>query len=127
VTDSATLAKIGSIPRDFRAGLGSPAQLVARSGYRSVGPTLTAAELVEFLQADPTLVEDWYIWSQDKRTSTGWYLSLYPAGGSIGYVGRADPELRFASHVEACAEFIVRELASIDSDEPYRDREQPER
>jgi hypothetical protein len=121
VTDSATVARICSIPRDFRAGLGSAAQLVALSGYRGVRDMLTAAELVDYLQTPPTLVEDWHIWSQDKRTSDGWCLSFHSAGGSIGYVGRTDPEVQFPSHAEACAQFIVRELASIDSHDPHRD------
>jgi hypothetical protein len=122
VIDSLVLAKICSIPQDFRGGSLSPRQLVADSGYRDVRSTLTVGELAEYLGARPALIDDWYIWSQDKRTSEGWYLSLWSAGGCIGYVGRRDPELQFPSRAEACAQFIVRELATIDSHDPDRDR-----
>lgn len=122
LTDPGIVAAICTVPRDVRAGAGSPVHLVHRSGYRAVRDTITAAEIRQQLSNDPSLIDEWENWSLDKRTSEGWYLLLYGAGGRVGYLGRIDPEVFFPSRSEACAEFILREIASIDSHDRHRDR-----
>ena len=77
--------------------------------------TLERSEILEQLTRDPSLVEDWVSWSEDKRTSEGWYFLLRDYGGTVGYLGSSEPDLVFTSSAEACAEFILREVAGIDS------------
>ena len=92
--------------------------LVAETGYRDVRPQLSRQNVADHLARHPGLVLEWLRYSEDKRTSGGWYL-LHPSTGWI--VGRlAGPEqereLRFGSGPEACAEFILRELDSVAGD-----------
>jgi hypothetical protein len=92
--------------------------LVAAVGYEEVRPALTRQDLTEHLARHPGLVLEWLRYSEDKRTSGGWYL-LHPSTGWL--VGRlAGPEqereLRFGTGPEACAEFILRELDSLAGD-----------
>jgi hypothetical protein len=116
------VAAICAIPRAFRRGDRSPVDLVAASGYRDVRDTLNDSQIRAQLARDPSLIEDWALWSQNKRTSDGWYFTLHGAGGSVGCVGSADPEHLYPSSAEACAQFILREVAGIDSHNTNRDR-----
>ena len=89
--------------------------LVSESGYRELRPTLTREQVADHLARHPGLVLDWLRYSEDKRTSGGWYL-LHPSSGWI--VGRLEGpeharEFRFGSGPEACAEFILRELDGV--------------
>jgi hypothetical protein len=92
--------------------------LIAETGYRELRPTLSRQDVADHLARHPGLVLEWLRYSEDKRTSGGWYL-LHPATGWV--VGRlAGPdqerELRFTTGPEACAEFILRELDSVAGD-----------
>jgi hypothetical protein len=92
--------------------------LVKETGYRDLRPDLSREEIAGYLVKRPGLVLEWLRYSEDKRTSGGWYL-LHPSTGWL--VGRlAEPdqegELHFGSGPEACAEFILRELDSVAGD-----------
>jgi hypothetical protein len=89
--------------------------LVAETRYRELRAALTREELTDYLARHPGLVRGWLRYSEDKRTSGGWYL-MHPASGWL--VGRLsgpenERELRFGSGPEACAEFILRELDGV--------------
>lgn len=92
--------------------------LIDETGYRYLRPALSRDEVTSYLVRHPKLVLEWLRYSENKRTSGGWYL-MHPSSGWV--VGRlAGPEqereLRFGSGPEACAEFILRELDSVAGD-----------
>ena len=60
-----------------------------------------------YLKDDPTIIEEWILYSEDKRTDGGWYLLR---DGTIGQVRRRGEEIRFPSLEQAVAAYIVREL-----------------
>jgi hypothetical protein len=108
------VAKVCDLPVQFRArGNVSVVQLLEESGYRAAPETLSVAAVSAHLHKHPDLIEAWFMYSEDKRTSSGWYISQrsngvfeigqYPEGERISASGR----------VPACAEFIVREVRSI--------------
>lgn len=82
-------------------------EALARTRYRELRPSFVSADLVSLVQAHPEVIEDWLSYSEDKRTSGGWYLLRK---GTIGSVGEREPEKHFKSLVEAVAEYCVREL-----------------
>ena len=88
------------------AGL-SLLEALRRAQYKDHRASFGPADLRPLLEADGGLLEEWLAYSEDKRTSGGWYLSR---SGEIGRVG--DPESRksFESLEEAVAEYVVREL-----------------
>ena len=66
-----------------------------------------AQDLLSVILKRRELIEQWLRYSEDKRTSGGWYLM------DTGEVGRADEPnepLNFGSIEEAVAEYVVREL-----------------
>ena len=80
---------------------------LARTRYKELRQNFGPKELVPLIDTHPALVGEWVAYSEDKRTSGGWYLL------DNGEVGRSDhPELReqFDSTPEAVAEYVVREL-----------------
>ena len=81
---------------------------LARVNYAEIRPELNVAGLRELIARQPTLVEEWYLYSADKRTTGGWYLSSNLC--EIGQVGNADSVVRFRTAEEAVAEYILREL-----------------
>jgi hypothetical protein len=92
--------------------------LVAETGYRDLRPTLSRQEITDYLTRHPGLVLEWLKYSEDKRTSGGWYLFHPSTGWVVGQLAgpEQERELRFGSGPEACAEFILRELDSVAGD-----------
>jgi hypothetical protein len=88
---------------------------VEQTGYRELRPTLTPQMLSGYLARHSGRVSEWLHYSQDKRTSGGWYLLQLSSEWLVGRLGGPDSEreLRFASGPEACAEFILRELDGV--------------
>jgi hypothetical protein len=81
---------------------------LARAHYSDVRPQLSAQAFAELIRQRPRLVQEWDLYSADKRTTGGWYLNL--ARLEIGQFGRAESVRRFGSAEEAVAEYVLREL-----------------
>lgn len=88
------------------AGL-SLGEALRRTRYKDRRACFGPADLRPLLNAHPGLSEEWLAYSEDKRTSGGWYLLR---SGEIGRVG--DPASRKSLECleEAVAEYVVREL-----------------
>src|SRR5690606_12261780 len=82
-------------------------EALERSPYRQIRADLVVADLFEILHREPDLVEQWLAYSEDKRTTGGWYVER---DGGIGRVG--EPESREVSDSvpRAVAEYVLREL-----------------
>ena len=79
---------------------------LARANYAAAGPHLSAEILVSVIGRHPELVEQWVLFSEDKRTDGGWYLTRK---AQIGRVLGAGPT-QFTSQEAAVAEYVLREL-----------------
>ena len=110
--DPAVVAKICSLPDSFRAGGRSPLQLVTEAGYFEATESVTVARVTQFLRENPTHVDSWLSWSEDKRVSSGWYFTSTSEGFVVGYHPNGQ-RLVFSDKTIACGEFIVREVVSI--------------
>jgi hypothetical protein len=82
-------------------------EALARTRYKELRPSFAPVDLVSVIQDYPGVTEEWMSYSEDKRTSGGWYLLR---DGMIGKVGDPESERSFASLSEAVAEYVVREL-----------------
>ena len=79
---------------------------IAAARYRELRPSFTPSDFVPSIQANPALVRDWLMYSEDKRTSGGWYVL---ESGELGQIA-SEVRLRFPSIEVAVAEYVVREL-----------------
>jgi hypothetical protein len=105
----ARLLQILRIGRDAsRRGEGiSLLDAMKRARYVGYRPTFRAKDLVPIVSANPSLVEDWLSYSEDKRTLGGWYILR---SGEIGQVSRSASGIKYGTIEEAVAEYVVREL-----------------
>jgi len=109
------VVKVCSIPADFhRRGDVSVVYLLEESGYDAIRDAITVPILQQHLQAQPSLIDDWAGYSEDKRCSSGWYFddTCYSTGYFSAEAGQSREQV-FAERTQACAEFIKHELASI--------------
>ena len=101
----------------------SPVQLVARSGYGRHRDEVTVPRLERCLAEYPEWVNAWLDYSEDKRSSPGWYIQgRERISFLVGYhEGRSSrPPMRFDNKVRACAEFVRREVDDIAGYPPER-------
>jgi hypothetical protein len=91
----------------------SARELIARSGYGDRWRSVTVERLADTLREHPDWVEAWIQWSEDKRVSSGWYISR--RGETAFDVGcyPTVPPVRYGDQTRACAVFVRYELASI--------------
>jgi hypothetical protein len=108
------IARICDLPVQFKTRENvSVLQLLEDSGYREAPSKLTAESVSKYLYGHPDLTEAWFAYSEDKRTSSGWYL-VQRSGDAfeIGYIPKGE-RISIEGRVPACAEFIVREVRAI--------------
>jgi len=77
------------------------------TSYKKLRPNFASRDLLPLIAANPDIMEQWILYSADKRASSGWYLL------EDGRIGQVEPEtapIRFASLEEGVAEYVVREL-----------------
>ena len=110
---NARFARICGVPAEFSQSGLPLLEVVQASGYAEFRGQFAASELAEYLRARPAVVDQWVTFSEDKRTSEGWYLR---PPYSIGRVSREPPPMHEVKHVDlaaACAAFIIAELGDI--------------
>jgi hypothetical protein len=106
------------IPRKFhQRGNVSIYDLLKETDYIEMHDQFSEESIREILAQHPECVDEWQIYSQDKRTSSGWYFEQEDKSSYIvGYFGGKEGEniqLRFADRIAACAAFIKRESEDI--------------
>ncbi len=87
--------------------------LLREIGYSAAEVPLSASELAGYLGEHPSLIDLWIAYSQDKRTSSGWYFERH---GNKGYEVAHfpnGPRMLLDDSAQACAEFIIRELPEL--------------
>ena len=83
-------------------------QALTNANYPKIRKTFEAKDLIALLRSHPEFIDHWILYSENKRTSGGWYVLRDPME-----VGRLIPQrdaTRFSSIEEAVANFIIREL-----------------
>ena len=109
--DPGELQSILSIGHDasLRGAGRSLRNLLAATRYRELRPRISEPALATALREDPATVDVWLRYSEDKRTSAGWYFTRQLAHWTVGRL-RPPKADRFSTGEEGCAAFIVREL-----------------
>lgn len=105
--------RICKLPAEFYAvRTKSIVQLVGESSLRDHLALLTVSTIERYLEAHPEDIQPWFLWSADKRVTSGWFFTrradsfaveFYPDGEGLSF---SEPE-------RACAEFVVREVTAL--------------
>ena len=109
---SEAIANLCRVPVHHRTGTKSSLQLVKESGALEHVSVLAVSKIGEFIGHNSNLVDEWLNWSNNKRTSSGWYFTTENDGYVVGFSPNGET-LHFDQPVTACSEFIIREFRSI--------------
>jgi hypothetical protein len=86
--------------------------LLKESGYFEDYDKISEEDIYQELLNHPEAIDQWEGWSDDKRTTSGWYLrkkdniyivAFFPKNDSVKPIEFSDP-------AKACAVFIIKEL-----------------
>ena len=81
---------------------------LARADYGEVRKDLNVQELMDVIARQPHLIDEWNLYSADKRTTGGWYLNA--TRREIGQIEPKGSVEQFSTPEEAVAEYVLREL-----------------
>jgi len=123
-TNNVDLAmQIVTMPRRFHSlGNISIFNLLEETGYFERHDQISEDGIRTALLCCPECVQEWIQYSEDKRSSSGWYLTLNDEGlyetayFDIKAVPNTTNRFQYESAVDACAAFIKHEIESIRSD-----------
>jgi hypothetical protein len=112
------LEQIATLPRRFQTlDNVSMFSLVEAIGYFGFHDQISDADIRAALARCPESIREWMQYSEDKRMSSGWYLTLNDEGCyEVGYVterGELQQQVAYNKGTDACATFIKRELENI--------------
>ena len=109
------IEKICNLPLDFEVADKSSFTLLQESKFADFHNDITKQDIKDYLSRHKNLIDNWEIWSEDKRT-WGYYLSISPDKyfvGSLDKDGKENFSKSFATAEDACAEFILKEVSAI--------------
>jgi len=111
------IISIISLPENFHKNRTISAySLLNESGYFELFEIIYEDDIYEELYQHQQYIEQWLIWSEDKRTDAGWYIRKEDWGGYIvGHLStlRRFEIFKYTDVVRACAAFIKREIEEI--------------
>ena len=114
--------QIATMPRRFHSlGNISIFRLLEETGYFELYDRISEHDIRTALLCCSECVQEWIQYSEDKRSSSGWYLTLNDEGlyetayFDIKAVPNTTDRVQYESAVDACAAFIKHEIESIRS------------
>jgi hypothetical protein len=112
------VAQIITLPRRFHSlGNASMFSLLQGTGYFGLHDHISEHDIREALLRCPECIQEWMRYSEDKRTSSGWYITENDEGcyevGDVTERGDLQQRLVYADPIDACAAFVKREIENI--------------
>jgi sulfite reductase beta subunit-like hemoprotein len=90
--------------------------LLKETGYFEMYNQINEADILNELTIHPEFIDKWFSWSENKRSSSGWYLKQNENSKyAVGYfpANRDIAQIEYSDIKEACAAFIIREIEEI--------------
>ena len=112
------LAQIVTLPQKFHSlGNVSIFALLEATGYFELHNQVSEEDIRAALLRCPECVEEWMQYAEDKRNSSGWYVTLNDEGCyETGFVADARTRtnrVQYDNAIDACAAFIKHEIEDI--------------
>lgn len=83
-------------------------EAISRTDYKPLRQKFNTADLIPVIEANPQLAAEWVAYSQDKRTSFGFWIDHDSL--KVGTLASGQTVVQYPSLEEAIAQFIVQEL-----------------
>lgn len=118
MTKTNVIDAIIRLPSDFNnLSNVSMFSLLHASGYFSEFEKISEETIREQLEKTPDRVEDWLVYSEDKRSVPGWYFKSDDEHKYVvGYIaidGPTKEQYEYDNQIAACAAFIKKEVEGI--------------
>lgn len=111
------IKRILSLPEKFyELGNVSIYSLLKETGYFEMHSQINEAFILGEINKHPECISYWLNWSNNKRTTSGWYFRQNENGKYIvGYFPAREEskQIEYSDSKEACAAFIKREIEEI--------------
>ncbi len=111
------IKKIIFLPRAFNSLMNkSVFELLKESGYFELHTSISENTIRKHLEKHPECVNEWMSYSEDKRSSSGYYLQNNEKKYIVGYLDdktKKQIKKEFSNGIKACAVFIKKEVESI--------------
>jgi hypothetical protein len=114
--------QIVTLPQTFHSlGNVSIFTLLKATGYFELHDQISEGDIRSALLCCPECVQEWIQYSEDKRSSSGWYLTLNDEGlyetayFDIKAVPNTTNRVKYGHAIDACAAFIKHEIESVRS------------
>ena len=107
------IEKICNLPSNLKKGNKSALVLLNESQFLLFYREISALDIINYLQKHPGLIDMWKQFSEDRRTSGGFYYNT----NYIGSLNDSAFDKKFTSDIEACAEYILKEISWILSEQ----------
>jgi hypothetical protein len=107
--------EICNLPLKFNSGNKSAYTLAKESGFDNYYSVIKTESIREYLRDNDSLLDAWQLWSLNKRTSGGYFLSFDKTYtyGAIDENGDTIFKESYNNKIDACSEFIYHEVLSI--------------
>ena len=112
------IEKVIRFPYDYRTlGNVSPINLIKKSGYVELYQQINEEEIETVLKLNPHLINEWLLWSENKRSNPTWHFDKFEDGSySVAYSTEGiESEINTFDKFKACAAFIKREMENYKS------------
>jgi hypothetical protein len=110
----ACIKAVCAFPRRYQTEGLSPLQVFRETGYADHHDQITPEVLAEELRKNPDWIGDWYIWSENKRSSPSWFISqIGPSEWIVAMLerdGRRSQVHTFSTALSATAFFVKMEM-----------------
>jgi hypothetical protein len=89
--------------------------LLKDSGYFEFYDQVKERDLHDSLLKNQECISHWIQWSEDKRVSSGWYITQKKGKYVVGFYPNSKDlkTTEYADEAEACAAFIKKEIEDI--------------
>ena len=119
--NSEIVQQIVTLPKTFHSlGNVSIFALLEATGYFGLHDQISERDIHAALLRCPECIGDWMQYAEDKRTSSGWYVTLNDDGcyetGYIVDVHTRTNRVQYDNAIDAVAAFIKHEIEAIRSD-----------
>lgn len=90
-------------------------ELLKETGYFQVYDKILEKMILKKLSLFPKYIEEWIIYSEDKRTNSGYYIKQEGNNYIVGYLNNKGKSMqkKYSDKIEACASFIKYEIEEI--------------
>ena len=92
----------------------SPREIYERTGYARYYASITQERVIDLLRTKPRLVDEWLMFSEDKRCTPAWFFEKRPEKmWRVGYIDRNGStihEVMFDDSINACALIVRMEM-----------------